>query len=70
MTAPAKTPPALVARLSKELAEISALPEVQERIRRAGLVPTYLDSKPFAALIRSDHERFGKIIRDAGITPN
>jgi tripartite-type tricarboxylate transporter receptor subunit TctC len=70
IAAPGKTPPDLVARLSKELGAIVALPDVQERIRRAGLVPTYLDSKPFAALIRSDHERFGKIIRDAGIKPN
>lgn len=67
---PAKTPPDLVARLSKEIAEISKQPDVQERIIKAGLVPTYLDSEPFRALIRNDHERFGKIIRDAGIMPN
>jgi tripartite-type tricarboxylate transporter receptor subunit TctC len=66
---PAKTPPDLVARLSKELADISKLPDVQERMRRAGLVPTYRDSGPFRDLIRSDHERFGKVIRDAGLTP-
>jgi len=70
VAAPAKTPPDLVARLAKELAEISKLPDVQERITRAGLIPTYLDSGPFRALIHNDHERFGKIIRDAGIQPN
>jgi len=70
IAAPAKLPPDLVARLSKELAEISKLPDVQERISRVGLTPTYLDSEPFRALIRSDHERFGKVIRDAGIQPN
>lgn len=70
VAAPAKTPPDLVARLSKEIAEISKQPDVQERIIKAGLVPTYLDSEPFRALIRNDHERFGKIIRDAGIKPN
>jgi len=70
VAAPAKTPPDLVARLARELAEISKLPDVQERITRAGLIPTYLDSGPFRALIHNDHERFGKIIRDAGIQPN
>jgi tripartite-type tricarboxylate transporter receptor subunit TctC len=70
IAAPAKVPPDLVARLASELAEISKLPEVQERIQRAGLLPTYRDSNSFRALIRDDHERFGKIIRDAGITPN
>jgi tripartite-type tricarboxylate transporter receptor subunit TctC len=70
IAAPAKVPRDLVAQLSKELAEICRLPEVQERISRTGLIPTYLDSEPFRALIRDDHERFGKIIRDAGIQPN
>jgi tripartite-type tricarboxylate transporter receptor subunit TctC len=70
VAAPAKTPPDLVARLAGELAEISKLPDVQERITRAGLIPTYLDSERFRALIRDDHERFGKIIRDAGIVPH
>jgi len=70
IAAPAKTPPELVARLAREIADIAKLPDVQARIAKAGLIPTYLDSKPFADLIRSDHERFGKIIRDAGIVPN
>ena len=63
VAAPAKVPPDLVAQLAKELAEISKLPEVQERIQKAGLLSTYRGSKNSAALIRNDHERFGKIIR-------
>jgi tripartite-type tricarboxylate transporter receptor subunit TctC len=70
IAAPAKTPPDLVARLAGELAEISKQPDVQERITRVGLVPTYRGSAAFRALIREDHERFGKVIRDAGIQPN
>jgi tripartite-type tricarboxylate transporter receptor subunit TctC len=70
IAAPAKVPRDLVTRLAKELEEISKLPEVQERIQRAGLVPTYRDGASFGDLIRSDHERFGKIIRDVGIQPN
>jgi tripartite-type tricarboxylate transporter receptor subunit TctC len=70
IAAPAKTPPELVARLNHEIAEIAKLPDVQARIAKAGLLPTYRDSKAFAELIRNDHERFGKIIRDAGIKPN
>jgi tripartite-type tricarboxylate transporter receptor subunit TctC len=70
IAAPAKVPPDVVARLGTELAEISKLPDVQDRISRAGLIPTHRDSGQFRALIRDDHERFGKIIRDAGIQPN
>lgn len=67
---PSKTPPDVVARLSKEIAEISAQPDVQERIRKFGLTPSYADSAAFRAEVRDDHERFGKVIREAGIKPN
>ena len=54
----------------QEIAEIVALPDVQERIAQGRLEPAYLDGEKFRAQIRADHERFGKIIRDAGIAPN
>jgi tripartite-type tricarboxylate transporter receptor subunit TctC len=70
VSAPAKTPPALVAHLTKEIGEIVVLPDVQERIRKVGLSPAFADGATFREQIRSDHERFGKIIREAGIKPN
>jgi tripartite-type tricarboxylate transporter receptor subunit TctC len=70
VAAPARTPPDVVARLSKEIAEIVAQPDVQERIAKTGLSAAYLDGATFGAEVRADHERFGKIIRDAGIVPN
>jgi tripartite-type tricarboxylate transporter receptor subunit TctC len=70
VAAPAKTPPDIVARLSKDIADIVAQPEVKERIAKVGLSTAYLDGAKFREQIRADHERFGKIIRDAGIKPN
>lgn len=70
IAAPAKVPPDIVARLAKELAEILQMSDVQDRIKKFGLVPTYRDSDSFRKLIASDHERFGKIIQAAGIKPN
>jgi tripartite-type tricarboxylate transporter receptor subunit TctC len=67
---PSKTPPDVMARLSKEIAEISAQPDVKERIQKFGLTPSYADGDAFRAQVRNDHERFGKIIREAGIVPN
>ena len=43
---------------------------MKERIAKVGLSTAYLDGAKFGQLIRADHERFGKIIRDAGIKPN
>jgi tripartite-type tricarboxylate transporter receptor subunit TctC len=70
VAAPAKTPPDVLARYSTEIAAIMALPEVQDRVRKIGLAPAYEDGAKFKAQIRTDHERFGKIIQDAGIVPN
>lgn len=70
VAAPVKTPPEITARLAKEIAEIVAQPDVQERIQRAGLAPAYADGTAFREQIRADHERFGKVIRDAGIAPD
>jgi tripartite-type tricarboxylate transporter receptor subunit TctC len=70
LAAPAKTPPDLVARLSKEIAGIVAEPDFKTRIEKVGLTPAYLDGAGFGAEIKADHERFGKIIKAAGIKPN
>ena len=69
VAAPAKTPPDIASRLAKEIAEIMVQPDVQDRIQKAGLAPAHADGTTFREQIRSDHERFGKIIRDAGIVP-
>ncbi|MEI8152587.1 MAG: tripartite tricarboxylate transporter substrate binding protein [Hyphomicrobiales bacterium] len=70
VAAPAKTPPDVLARLSREIADIVAQPDVKERIAKVGLSAAYLDGAKFGEQIRGDHERFGKIIREAGIKPN
>jgi tripartite-type tricarboxylate transporter receptor subunit TctC len=70
LAAPAKTPPDLVARLSREIAGIVAEPDFKTRIEKVGLSPAYLGSAEFGAEIRADHERFGKIIKAAGIRAN
>ena len=70
LAAPAKTPPDIVARLSNELQEIVKLPDVQKRAQALGFDLDYGGSEPFRQLIRADHEKFGTVIRDAGIAPH
>jgi tripartite-type tricarboxylate transporter receptor subunit TctC len=70
LAAPANTPPELIARLSQEIAGIVAEPDFKTRIEKAGLSPAYLGSAEFGAEIRADHERFGKIIKAAGLKPS
>ena len=65
--APAGTPPAIIDRLSRELARIVALPDVQERLAALGFSPVGSGPDELAAQIRSDIDRWGKVVRELGI---
>jgi tripartite-type tricarboxylate transporter receptor subunit TctC len=67
MLAPAGTPPEAIAWLNREIAKAVASPDVRERLSALGYDPVTNSSEQFAAMIAADLERFGKIIREAGI---
>ena len=67
--APAKTPKALLAKLSGEIARIVELPDVKERLRALGADPAPSTPEGFDAHVRAEVARFQKIVRDAGIKP-
>ena len=70
IAAPAKAPPAAIARVSREIAAIDQMAELRTRMAPLGYELTYLDSAAFAKKIAADHARYGKVIRDAGIKPD
>ena len=63
----AGTPREVVARLQGEMAKILKLPDVQAKLRGLGGEPGNMTPEQFAALNKSEFERFGKLIRDANI---
>jgi tripartite-type tricarboxylate transporter receptor subunit TctC len=65
--APAGTPPAIVSQVHNELARISGLPETRERLSAMGFDVVGGTAEAFAAVIRDNNARLGKVIRDAGI---
>jgi len=67
MFATGGTPPAVVAKLRAEFERAMALPEVAAKLRSLGGEPGTLDIERFAAFNRAEFERFGKLIRDAGV---
>jgi tripartite-type tricarboxylate transporter receptor subunit TctC len=67
MLAPAGTPAEAIAWLNREIAKAVASPDVRERLSALGYDPVTNSSEQFAAMIAADLERFGKIIREAGI---
>jgi tripartite-type tricarboxylate transporter receptor subunit TctC len=65
--APTGTPPATIAQIHAETARISKLPDIRERLTAAGFEVVGGSSETFAALIRDNNIRLGKVIRAAGI---
>ena len=64
--APAGTPRAIVERLNAELVKALRTPEVGERIRAQAYDPWTLTPDEFAAFLRTDHAKWGKVVRLSG----
>ncbi len=65
--APAGTPPATLRTLSQEIRGVLAKPDVRERLAVSGAEPVGSTPEEFAATVRAEVQRLGKVIRDAGI---
>ena len=64
---PKGVPAELVAQIQAEIVRVTNLPDTRERLLAAGFEPVGSTSEAFAALIKNDSARLGKVIRDAGI---
>src|SRR6476659_5624007 len=65
--APAKTPPAIVARLQKEVARVVQTPEVKERFAQMGLDPVGGTSEELGSRVRRDIEKWSAVAKAANI---
>jgi tripartite-type tricarboxylate transporter receptor subunit TctC len=65
--APAKTPPAIVARLQKEVARVVRTPEVRERFAQMGLDPVGGSSEDLGRRVAADIEKWTAVARAANI---
>jgi tripartite-type tricarboxylate transporter receptor subunit TctC len=63
--APAKTSPAILARLRAETIAVMAEPAVEEKLRASSAgEPYFTTPEEFRARIRADYDRYGKVIAD------
>lgn len=68
MLAPAGTPPAVVEKIAKDVQQIIATPEMQERLVSQGATPVGNTPAQFKALIDSETKRYKELIVEKGIT--
>ena len=65
--APARTPAPIIARLNRELMSAIADREVRERFFANGVEALGTTPEHFAAFIRSEYAKWGKVVRAAGV---
>ena len=67
IVSPARTPKAIIDKLSHEMAKILVMPDILEYLARQGMEPFVSTPEAMAALIKSDIAKYAKIIKDARI---
>jgi tripartite-type tricarboxylate transporter receptor subunit TctC len=65
----AGTPAAIIQKIQRDMAEALQSPDVVEKLAGLGLEPVGNTPDAFAALIRSETQKWGDIVRKAGIKP-
>ncbi len=70
LLAPAGTPKAIIDQLNAQVLKVMALPETRERMAAFGAEITTSTPEQFAAHIRSEIAKLGKVVRDASIKLN
>jgi tripartite-type tricarboxylate transporter receptor subunit TctC len=70
LMAPAGTPRGILTKVSQDTATVLAMADVREKLTAYGSVPAPTTPEQFDAIIKSDTERYGKVLRDAGVAAN
>lgn len=65
LLAPAGTPAAVIARLNAEVAKVLKDPELIKKLADQAVELSSSTPEQFGALVRSEHDKWGRVIRDA-----
>lgn len=68
LNAPAGTPKAVIERLNREVGRVLALPEVKKILQGSSIEPMPGTAENFGAFIRTDLERWARVVKTAGIS--
>ena len=67
LLAPAKTPPAIIARLNQAVRTALDDPVVRDKLVKSGAIPAPTSPEEFGEFLKQELDRWGKVIRDHGI---
>jgi tripartite-type tricarboxylate transporter receptor subunit TctC len=63
VVAPAACPTEVIGRLHAEIVTIAARPDYREPLERQALEPTTTTPQQFAALLRAEYDKWGRVIK-------
>jgi tripartite-type tricarboxylate transporter receptor subunit TctC len=70
LLAPTGTPPAVIKRIHDEVVKLLQRPEVKTALTAAGTDIVVKGSREFAALLRVEFDKWGKVVREANLQIN
>jgi tripartite-type tricarboxylate transporter receptor subunit TctC len=65
--APAKTPPAILSRIHREVAKALQVPRVRDSIIAGGYEPDGRGPAEFRKMVRTEYDRYGEMVRAASV---
>ena len=68
--APRGTPPAVVNRIVRDVTKLAGLPEIKAALDRVGTEAVVSEPQAFAAYVKSEYEKWGKVVRDVNLQIN
>ncbi len=68
LAAPAKLPPAIARRMNEDINKVLAMPDVMEKLDQYGAEDGGGTPERFAAFIRSEQQKWAKVIKEAQVT--
>ena len=66
LVAPAKTPPAVVKRLTDDVMKALGDPDFARKLSDVGAEPGSLSGEAFGSFLRAETEKWGKVVKDSG----
>jgi len=67
LLAPAKTPPAVIAKLNKAVDDALADPQVHEKLVKVGATPVGGTPDSLATFMKAEYEKWGRVVQENGI---
>ena len=70
LLAPLATPREIINRLNSEIVKMLRLPEIEQLLQSSGVDPTPTTPEEFGAYVKSEFDKWQKVVKESGATAN